>query len=174
MIPKSHRKRIIEAVKSPQTFIKFLWLNRIGIWQWGPVFLYCTLIFWLSSQPSLLWLSLGSGASLESIYGPSQSALLKHFVEYLILGLLTQRACSRFQPSLFFSGLYGVSDELHQFFVPMRHFSAIDVLADFIGALMGVVIWDSLELMSDRIHSDTNRTSSRSKSSGSKDIPYRS
>jgi VanZ family protein len=174
MIPKSHRKRIIEAVQSPDIFITYLWLNRTGIWRWGPVFLYCSLIFWLSSQPNLLWLNLGGGASLESIYGPSLSTLLKHFVEYLILGLLTQRACTRVQLSFLFSGLYGMSDEVHQFFVPMRHFSAIDVLADFTGAFMGVVIWYCLELISDRNHPDNNRTSSRSQSSGSKDIPFHS
>jgi VanZ family protein len=159
MIPKSHRKRIIEAIQSPHTFIMYLWLNRIGIWRWGPVFLYCSFIFWLSSRPSLLWLNIGGGASLESIYGPSLCALMKHFVEYLILGLLTQRACTRAQPSFLFAGLYGVSDEVHQFFVPMRHLSAIDVLADVTGAFMGVVIWYCLELILDRIHPDNNRTS---------------
>ena len=152
-------KRIIETVQSPDTFIEYLWLNRTGIWRWGPVFLYCSLIFWLSSQPSLFWLNLGGGASFESICGPSLSALLKHFVEYLILGLLTQRAYTRFQPSFLFSGLYGVSDEVHQFFIPMRHFSAIDILADITGAFMGVVTWYCLELISDRIHPDNNRTS---------------
>jgi VanZ family protein len=40
-----------------------------------------------------------------------------------------------------FCTLYGISDEYHQSFVPHRHPSAFDVLADSIGAGMGAFSW---------------------------------
>jgi VanZ family protein len=35
------------------------------------------------------------------------------------------------------STLYGVSDEYHQLFVPGRSFDVFDMLADFIGSVVG-------------------------------------
>jgi VanZ family protein len=35
--------------------------------------------------------------------------------------------------------LYGISDELHQSFVPTRDSSVIDVLSDSVGALLGIL-----------------------------------
>ncbi len=37
--------------------------------------------------------------------------------------------------------LYGVSDELHQWFVPGRHADGIDVLADGLGGLLGAYLF---------------------------------
>jgi VanZ family protein len=45
------------------------------------------------------------------------------------------------------AGLYGVSDEFHQFFVPPRQMEALDVAADTIGAAaaaFGVLAWARL------------------------------
>lgn len=46
-----------------------------------------------------------------------------------------------------FCTLYGISDEYHQSFVPHRHPSAFDVLADSIGAGMGAFSWFVLRRM---------------------------
>ncbi len=43
--------------------------------------------------------------------------------------------------SVLLSGLYGISDEIHQSFVPYRDADAMDALADFIGSAFGAGIF---------------------------------
>ena len=35
--------------------------------------------------------------------------------------------------------LYGVLDEIHQFFIPTRYFDVVDILCDSIGTILGVL-----------------------------------
>ena len=77
-----------------------------------------------------------------------------HFVAYAFLGILFLRAfkTSRIKNnvklmlilSILLSFLYGISDEIHQYFVPYRNADLMDVLADMFGAIMGVYIYQSL------------------------------
>jgi len=68
-----------------------------------------------------------------------------HLLEYGILGFLLQRgiAVGLRRPQLIWciaalaGALYGLSDELHQFFVPGRTASWGDVAADVLGSLAG-------------------------------------
>ena len=46
--------------------------------------------------------------------------------------------------SVLLSSLYGISDEIHQYFVPYRDADLMDVLADMLGGLMGVYIYQAL------------------------------
>ena len=72
---------------------------------------------------------------------------LFHFIEYFVLGYLWARALTYtlsnpnylyiFIAAVFISTLYGISDELHQLFVPARSCNAIDLLFDFMGAAAG-------------------------------------
>jgi VanZ family protein len=74
-----------------------------------------------------------------------------HFIAYALLGALFLRAfkTSRIKDNLkfmlilsvFLSFLYGISDEIHQHFVPYRSADLMDVLADMLGGLMGVYIY---------------------------------
>jgi VanZ family protein len=43
--------------------------------------------------------------------------------------------------SVVLSSLYGVSDEIHQYFVPFREADLLDVLADTLGGILGVYIY---------------------------------
>ena len=71
---------------------------------------------------------------------------LEHVLEYFILGLLlaaSLRSDSLFLP-VFLATLYGVSDEFHQYFIPGRVASPLDVFADFVGCFLGVLFWRRL------------------------------
>jgi VanZ family protein len=68
-----------------------------------------------------------------------------HVLLYLGFGLLLNRAASSSQNgtvskyaapfSLMIGGLYALSDEVHQTFVPYRTASPMDLVADFVGLL---------------------------------------
>lgn len=75
-------------------------------------------------------------------------AILAHVVMYAVLGYLAARAIAawrgRFERwhaliAWLFAVAYGISDEFHQSFVPNRHATALDVLADAAGAALGVI-----------------------------------
>jgi VanZ family protein len=77
-----------------------------------------------------------------------------HFFAYALLGALFLRAfkTSRIKNkvtlivtlSILLSSLYGISDEIHQHFVPYRDADLVDVLADMLGAVMGVCIYQAI------------------------------
>jgi VanZ family protein len=105
--------------------------------------------------PALLWAAgIFTLSSLSRLPGPPLVDGLDkvgHFSAYLVLGLLTARALGarglRSQSAallgLLLATLYGVSDEWHQHFVPGRSVDALDLLADTLGACVGVALWRS-------------------------------
>jgi len=74
-----------------------------------------------------------------------------HFIEYGVLGGLCAAASSRSWPSasvwrtaafaILVSVLWGLSDEIHQAFVPGRSSEIADFVADVVGSVAGVVGW---------------------------------
>ncbi len=110
---------------------------------WFPVFLYCLLIFMQSSYPSP-----------ESVPDWPYIDKLLHIAVYALLGALLLRAFKtlRIQHnlklvmilSILFSSLYGISDEIHQHFVPFRNADFMDALADMIGSVGGVYVYQLL------------------------------
>ncbi len=106
------------------------------LWVWGPAFAQMVAIFILSNQPKLP--SLPGG--LTSYTG--------HLIGYAILGAAMLRAVvgarwSGVTPRLAviawaLSTAYGVTDELHQSFVPGRVADLGDLRADAVGAAAGV------------------------------------
>lgn len=106
---------------------------------WLPLYAYGALIFYMSSMPK----------PLPSISIPSFDKAL-HIIEYSIFGFLAVRAF-RYSPTRVFyknfkvlaillTLLYGISDEVHQLFVPSRESSIFDIIADAIGGILGVFI----------------------------------
>ncbi len=111
--------------------------------QWGPVVAYMALIFYESSQPAL-----------PSFVPDSVSDKLLHIGGYAILGALLVRALSDGFRRPLTAALavlavalttgYGVSDEIHQSFVPPREMDALDVVADAVGGTLAAAplyIW---------------------------------
>jgi VanZ family protein len=79
-----------------------------------------------------------------------------HFTAYALLGALFLRAFKTtrikhhlkliFVLSVLFSALYGISDEIHQSFVPYRTADYRDVLADILGSILGVYIFYKIKI----------------------------
>ena len=74
-----------------------------------------------------------------------------HFGAYGLLGVLFFRAyetlpLKRFKTLLILisitsATLYGISDEIHQYFVPTRQADIMDVIANTIGSICGVLLY---------------------------------
>ncbi len=83
-----------------------------------------------------------------------------HLVAYAVLGFLFARAygASRLQGNVVLiiilgiasASLYGILDELHQYFVPQRRADLLDVGADILGSIMGVGLYWQLVLKNRR------------------------
>lgn len=109
-----------------------------AVTNWLAVVFYCAAIFIQSSYPSM--------ARLDDV--PFGDKYL-HVAGYMFLGILFFRAfrSSHGENRLFAvsllsiaaSTLYGISDEIHQYFVPYRSADIRDVLADTAGSCLGVL-----------------------------------
>jgi VanZ family protein len=110
---------------------------------WLPLIAYCLLIFLQSSLDNPV--DLPSIAHVDKVL---------HAGGYGLLGILFYRAFRSRWPtasgwtlanaSLLSAAFYGMSDEIHQYFVPGRSADPWDWLADTIGAMLGVVAYHAL------------------------------
>jgi VanZ family protein len=102
---------------------------------WMAVVIYSVVIFIGSSIP-------GDHIGLET---PGIDKLL-HAIEYLVLSLLlfaslkfsiTISNGTIFWLAAVGSSLYGLCDEIHQIFVPLREFDVLDIACDTSGSILG-------------------------------------
>jgi VanZ family protein len=110
------------------------------IFYWLPLIVYCMLIYIQSDYPSP-----------EEIPSFKFMDKMLHFVAYGVMGVLFYRAYQTLRIrnhrqmlillSIFSASLYGISDEIHQYFVPYREADIFDAVADIIGAVCGVYIY---------------------------------
>ena len=105
---------------------------------WLPPVAYMALIFYMSSKPE-------PEGILPDVWNIDKAM---HFIEYGILGPLWLRAIKTKEEIqhaaiivFTISFLYGVSDEIHQYFVPNRDSSAYDVIADGLGVWAGIWLY---------------------------------
>ena len=96
---------------------------------------WAALIYYLSDQP---------GFDITPLF-PQQDKVM-HLAIYGVLGFLAMGSCKaggcrhramHYWLVIALVSLYGVLDEVHQYFVPGRHSDVYDVLADVIGGLLG-------------------------------------
>jgi VanZ family protein len=107
---------------------------------WLPVIAYCLAIFVQSSQPGL-----------KPVPDVRFIDKILHFGAYGLLGILFYRAYETLPLrdnikllmfiSITSSTLYGVSDEIHQYFVPLREAEILDAAANLIGSVCGVLLY---------------------------------
>ena len=108
---------------------------------WAPPLAWMALIFFGSSTP---------GGELPGFLSLLHLDKVAHFAEYAVLGLLTARAFARW-PRLdaavlvaacaAFAFAFGITDEIHQRFVPERTSSAFDLVPDLLGGTVGAWVW---------------------------------
>ena len=108
---------------------------------WGPVCGYAAFIFYLSAE---------SHPETHLPFVTHFSDKVLHIAEYAVLGALCYRAIRgsgndswrglAIPAAILLASLYGVSDEIHQAFVPFRDSSWLDWLADTVGAALGVTL----------------------------------
>ncbi len=101
-----------------------------------PVLGFCIFIFWQSSNSGLI----------EAPLFPYDDKVM-HFLAYGLLSILALRDLQEEKPfwstskirliAVLFSSLYGLSDEVHQSFVPERFASIGDFIADCFGSIVG-------------------------------------
>ena len=114
-------------------------MNRF-IRYWLPLIAYCLLIIVQSHFPT--------PTAIPRL--PFFDKLL-HTGGYALLGLLFCRAYHFRWPqassrtlgraSVLSTALFGLSDEIHQYFVPFRSAESMDVLADTVGGFLGVLVF---------------------------------
>ena len=105
---------------------------------WLPVYLYLILIFYFSSRSVIP----ASTLLAERFY---IRPYLQHVLIYAGLALTISRAVNYSKNSsnflvVFSTTLYGLTDEIHQHFVPGRTFEFLDIGMDFIGAVLALVL----------------------------------
>jgi VanZ family protein len=105
-----------------------------------PLILWMGLIFWFSSRSTLL--------PIENEMGEKLLYKSAHITVYGVLAWLWWRAISPRRTinwstlllAVGLSALYGISDEIHQLYVPGRHGQVADVLFDTSGALASMLL----------------------------------
>ncbi len=111
-------------------------------WYWSPVVVYAAVIFYLSSLSH-------PEETLPKVLLDKLSDKALHLVEYAVFAVLAYRAfrwaagpAAARQAVLFtivVASLYGITDEIHQAFVPLRESSWLDWVADTLGGMIGAV-----------------------------------
>ena len=114
-------------------------LKRFTLY-WLPLIIYCLAIYIQSDFPSI-----------ENVPSFEFSDKFLHFFAYAIMGVLFYRAYQTLRIkgdprmlillSVVSASLYGISDEIHQYYVPFIDASIYDGIANFLGALCGVCLY---------------------------------
>jgi VanZ family protein len=112
------------------------------VYRWGPALVWMAVIFMLSAQSGL---RVTEDAAVDL---PIRH--VAHMLSYGLLAALLLYGLSWHQPqrwnsrlaglAVILATLYGVTDELHQRFVPGRTGNLVDIGWDFLGAMLGVTL----------------------------------
>ncbi len=111
---------------------------KYNISLWLPVGIWMGTVFWLSAQQSL--------PNVPGLCAVDWGDKICHTVMYVIGGALIWRALDmksgwqRIMVAVAFAAAYGLSDEVHQYFVPNRSSDIYDLLCDVTGSAFAAVV----------------------------------
>ena len=131
-ISGSHGPAFFMHLNDATTFKRFMS-------HWLPVLLFCLLIFIQSSFPAPEQIPTFD-LSDKLIHAGVYAVLAILFFRALHAGKAGRGAANAIILAILFTTLYGVSDEIHQYFVPSRHAEVMDAAANFIGSVAGGII----------------------------------
>jgi VanZ family protein len=104
---------------------------RARLRAWAPLVAWFALIFVASSIP-------GDEVPVPPLF-PHLDKLV-HAAVYAVAGALAYRASGRVSWAILVVLAWGVSDELHQSFVPRRSPELLDLVADGVGGALGALL----------------------------------
>lgn len=131
--------------------------TRSIILSWLAVVIMAGVIFWMSANTGTnINQGLGIISALKAFLSSIAFSLtghevdvspIGHFVEYLIFGILLLNALRFHMPlsravifAIIIGSTYGVTDEIHQYFVPERSCDPMDWLVDSIAVALGALL----------------------------------
>jgi len=127
---------------------------------WLPLLAYCSFIYIQSDYPPP-----------ETLPSFNFSDKLLHFTAYALMGILFYRAYQTLSfknnrqlllvLSMVSASLYGISDEIHQHFVPYREADFFDAVADILGAICGVYVYQFWQIRKKKTDTEIRITDAR-------------
>ena len=116
-------------------------MNRKKFLYLLPAISYMGLIFFLSSRPAPDFMPYKAWHDIEFVH-ISEYAVLMLLLLYGIAKSIAPSTLKLYASAFLITVAYGISDELHQYFVPERFNSLADVISDASGALLaGAYYW---------------------------------
>jgi VanZ family protein len=107
---------------------------------WVPTVLWMGVIFFLSTLPESA--TPGRGIISDKICHGAEYFILAFLILFALQRTTRARFFTAFWITLVWAALYGLSDEIHQLYVPTRQFDVGDLLADVGGAvLLFLILW---------------------------------
>lgn len=107
--------------------------RRHAPWAWLGVVAWAVALVALSASP-------GGSGSLDFAWRFAGDDKVVHAGLYAVLGALLRLATGRTRWAVALGSAFGVSDEIHQAFVPGRHADPWDWVADTLGAATGALL----------------------------------
>jgi hypothetical protein len=102
-------------------------------WAWWATLTWAAVLFALSASP-------GGDGSFDFAWRFPGDDKLVHLGLYAVLGALLRAASGRIGWAIGLASAYGITDEIHQAFVPGRQADPLDWLADTAGAALGALL----------------------------------
>lgn len=107
--------------------------RRRARWAWWAALAWVIVLFALSASP-------GGDGGLDFAWRFAGDDKLAHVALYTVLGALLRAATGRTGWAIGLASAYGVTDEVHQAFVPGRQADPLDWAADTVGAALGALL----------------------------------